>query len=199
MTGFAMPNYTPFDSLQDMLADVSLLPRECSATTDEMKLNQYSACTKTNNKQQTLVVKQFTANSYNGPKIDDCINRLAIIFDAAKAILDEDEASAEANELLAAARQMADDELRSKCRMNPVPLNQLATPLQEDQLVDEIKRAKGILQCFVVRAIAAFAPEAMADEKQLEKARLRLIKKESQITLERGSPNFINFYEKKLN
>ena len=181
--------FKPYHTIDEMLKHIHKARPLANdhPTQKNARLNRFRYKTHVSNSNQTLVIKEFDEASYNGPTANDFIERLNILFDAAKVNL-EHKQLIELNQ----AKKIAFNALNETCQIIPVQIEELLN--QEKERIKTINKAKGLLQEFLCRALFIINPDAFKSKKNLNDVLTMISNNESKVTLKKGRPNFINYY-----
>ena len=178
---------------------------ESEITTDEQrenaKLNAFQIYQYALKDKRTLIIKKFDSESYNGPTLNDFIERLNMVFESAKFVLDQqakdnEEPVAETDlkrVALENAQKEAFDRLNKECEITPVSIDKLL--IEEPKAIDKIKEATKSIQGFLAKAIPIIQPNALQREEEYKYVSKRIQEAEVDLTIAKGRPDFINFYD----
>ena len=179
----------PYKTIDEMLKDL----RKARVLADDHPAQKNAITNHFNYKihvgpeNRTLVIKEFDEASYNGPTNLDFIKRLNILFDAAKIGLDKGRLIE-----LTKIKKITEDALKDSCDITPVTIDNLLT--DEKERIKTINKARFLLQEFLFRSILMIDPSIFKSKKKLNDMLTSLSNKESEVTLAKGRPNFINYY-----
>ncbi len=134
-----------------------------------------------------IITERFTKDSYNGPRLQDFINRLDRISDTAKAMANETQ-TAKIN----AAKQQALDTLNADCHIRNIPIRELLK--KEKEVVNKITIAEKEIAQF----IANIYPILKHPEEKKDDFFKRLQKAESEFTAAQTRPDFVHYYPSDL-
>ncbi len=179
----------PYNTIDEMLkqVDKACVLGDDDAAQKNALLNHFNYKKYVGTENQTIVIKEFDETSYNGPTGHDFIKRLNILFDTAKIGLDKDRLIK-----LTEIKKITADALQKSCQINPVTIDDLLT--DEKERIKTINKARFLLQEFLFRAILIIDPTTFKSKKKLSDMLSTLSNKESEVTLAKGRPNFINYY-----
>lgn len=187
--------YQAYESMKDLLdcinfgPHLNLDPKDPAIQNAKFNHFQYQQYEKTvKGKNQTLISKTFISKDpehepYNGPTQNDFINRLNILFETAEKIIKEKDTGlkAQINLLkLKKARITALAKIK-EVTIKPYKLDELLA--QEPVVITAIKKAQNEICKFVNKA-----------RKITETKASFMMEKESDLTAEKGRPNFVNHY-----
>ncbi|MCP0914867.1 hypothetical protein NKV53_11070 [Legionella sp. 27cVA30] len=164
---------------------------------DEGLKEKYQYCEwvlEKDNAEPALKIRSFATDSYNGPRLEDFLDRLEAVSKTAATIIEQSQLPNEDKEkrlsAIDAYKAKAERGLKKHCGIPAIALAEIGNSETEEKVIQQINEAGKHLRFFLAHALPIVYPE------EKRKAALQLFQnEEAKWTAAQGRPNFINQYD----